>query len=908
MLRLYRFPLAILLLTITWAVAAPVAVAQTGALSGRVRDRVTNAPLAGATIRIVARESSSRVSGAVSGANGRFVIRGLKPGVYQLTVTYLGYAQFEQENVDVRAGTMPDLDVLLDARAIGSDEVVVSASRRPEKVTSAPASVSVVDARRVDERPALTAVDHLKNIAGLDIVQSGLTQSNVVARGFNNAFSGTLMMLTDNRIAGVPSLRLNAHNFVPLVNEDIQQIEVIRGPGAALYGPNAANGVLHIITRSPFASAGTWFSVAGGERDVVQLMGRHAGTLGDHLGYKLSLQYMRGDDWGYVDSAEVAARTEFLADTLHRGVNPDTLKIGLRDSLIERVAGEFRLDYAPLEDLTAILAVGWNDAIRNPDITGVGGAQARDWLYTYLQARVNYKDLFVQAFLNQSDAGKSYLLRSGQPVVDRSRLIVAQAQHSASIENTARLTYGVDFLRTIPVTDSTITGGNEDDDDITELGGYLQADAPIVDSLLQLVVAGRVDYHSRLADPIFSPRAALVYTPSAHHTIRATYNTAYSSPSTNDMFMDIVVQNVAGLFDVRASGIPEDGFRYERGTDGHALMHGIPAFGYPATSTTIGDVAPAWSFLQGLIRQSGLTLLDSVPPPPSSVAELRTLDASTGTFDSSGEPADRPGIRPTITNTLEIGYKGVVANRLGIALDVYRSQYHDFIGPLQSITPNVFFNRNALRAYLIDRLRAQGSVPDSAQLVELATILADTASKIPFGVLSPIGATDPSAVLFASRNYGDITVYGLDLGLQFGVVDGLILSGTLSYVDKNFFANLDNVSDLALNAPKLKYTLGAEFHDPGLGLNAEVRFRHVDGFPVNSGVYIGQVPGYSVVDINVGCRVPFVEGITAGLSVQNLLTWVEGGSGDAFSQRHAEFVGTPALGRLALARITYELH
>jgi hypothetical protein len=176
---------------------------------------------------------------------------------------------------------------------------------------------------------------------------------------------------------------------------------------------------------------------------------------------------------------------------------------------------------------------------------------------------------------------------------------------------------------------------------------------------------------------------------------------------------------------------------------------------------------------------------------------------------------------------------------------------------------------------------------------------------IPLATVTPEQAPDRRAVMLTYRNYGDITLYGYDIGLQVGLLEGLSLSGSVSYVDKNFFENLDRVADLSLNAPKFKFTLGAEYADPALGFNGNIRFRHVDGFPVRSGVYVGRVEGYSVVDVGLGYRLPFVEGMSLNVSAQNLLTFVENGEEGAFDQRHREFIGVPALGRLVLARVTY---
>lgn len=906
-----RSAVSLLLLLLSVATA----LGQSGTLAGRVTDATTGAPLASATVRVVGIESS-RQAGAITDAAGRYSIRGLAAGRYRVSVTFLSYSPFEAE-IAVAAGASATLDAKLTEGALGLGEVVVSASRKPEKVTDAPASVSVISAREIEQRPALTMVDHLKEVPGIDIVQSGLTQNNVVARGFNNIFSGTLMVLTDNRIASVPSLRLNAYNFIPLVNEDIQQIEVIRGPGAALYGPNTANGVLHTITRSPFSSAGTWASLAAGERDVVQGMARHAGTLGDMIGYKVSAQYMRGTDWGYVDTAEVEARSK--ADT----TSPHYSRIAMRDSTIERAGGEIRLDFLPSDDVGAILSIGMNQAMNNVDVTGVGAAQVRDWRYSYYQARVTWKDLFVQAFVNQSDAGETFLLKTGEPIVDRSMLYVAQAQHSARPLESLSLTYGLDVLFTEPVTEGTITGSNEDDDNTTEIGGYLQAQSSVIPDLLDVVAAIRADHHSRIDDVILSPRAALVLTPIENQTLRLTYNRAYSAPTTNELFLDIVGERSL-LFDVRGNGVSEGGFTFDY-TDGRHSMW-VNSMDRTGAKLPLGGDSALWNVVKQVIKSSTDTsaiaetlrmYADLVPaPPPGAVGvELRMLNIGTGAFDAyepaGGRIPDRGAVRPTINQTLELGYTGVLADRIRISADGYMSHYTDFVGPLEVITPSVFYNRAQLREYLVSVFSAV-LPPEQAALyaefasVQVAGVASDTSYRgIPLATVTPEEASDPRAVMLTYRNYGEITLWGCDFGLQLAVTDGLSVNGSLSYVDKNFFENLDRVADLSLNAPKFKFTLGAEYSDPVLGINGSIRFRHVDGFQVRTGVYVGEVKGYSLVDLGLGYRMPFVEGMSLDITAQNLLTFVDGGEAGALEQRHFEFVGVPALGRLVLARLSY---
>ena len=333
------------LLLYAFVLWAGVAFGAEGTLSGVVKGPEGES-IPGANIVLVGDLLPGGKVGTATDEDGRFRLEGLPAGEYQLSVTHIGYRPLTREGVGIVGGEQ-ELMLTLETGIIFLDQNVVSASRRQEKVLEAPASVAVVEAHEIRNRPALSVVEHVRDLPGVDFSQTGLAQSNVVVRGFNNVFSGALLTLTDNRIARVPSLRLNAYNFIPVTNDDIERIEVVLGPGSALYGPNSANGVMHIITRSPFNSAGTSAQVGLGERSVRQVSVRHAGAAGDRLGYKVSAQHYTGMDWEYEDPVEVRARA----------ANPD---IPPRNFDIERQSTEARLDYRATDELTAILAAGYN--------------------------------------------------------------------------------------------------------------------------------------------------------------------------------------------------------------------------------------------------------------------------------------------------------------------------------------------------------------------------------------------------------------------------------------------------------------------------------------------------------------------------------------------------------------------
>ena len=238
--------------------------------------------------------------------------------------------------------------------------------------------------------------------------------------------------------------------------------------------------------------------------------------------------------------------------------------IGNRDLDIVRWGGELRADWRVNDELTTVFSGGLTRVGTGVELTGLGGAQAKDWTYSYVQARANWRRLFAQVYANMSDAGETYLLRNGTPITDRSKLYVAQVQHGLSLGERQDFTYGLDFIYTNPITEGTINGEYEDDDQTTEFGAYLQSETSLTDRL-RLVLAGRVDTHSALPDAIFSPRAGLVFQPSETHAFRLTYNRAFSTPSSLNQFLDLgsVIPDpqLAALgYSLRVQGTGADGF------------------------------------------------------------------------------------------------------------------------------------------------------------------------------------------------------------------------------------------------------------------------------------------------------------------------------------------------------------
>ena len=659
--------------------------AQQGTLTGRITDASNGVAVVSATVEILGTDAQT-----VTGGSGQFTVS-VASETYSVLISAISYLPFREDGVRIQAGATTVLDLQLTVDPIVSPGIEVTAGRRPGEITDAPSGIDVKYVREIGELVAVTPVEHLRSLRGVDVIKQNVGTTNVVIRGFNNIFSGAAHTLVDNRIAGIPSLRANLLHFVPTTNDDLERIEVVLGPGSALYGPNTANGVIHLITKSPLTSQGTSVTLGGGEKGVWQGSFRTAHKLSDNFGFKVSAQQIQGNDWRFVDPAEVEARmvadadpTGFVAERIARGLSQEDAdlafdRVGIRDYDgfdFRRQSVDVRADWGFGDDGRVIVNYGLAN-VEGIELTGLGAGQVEDWRYQFYQTRFSVDRLFAQAYLNTSDAGESYLIRDGAPLVDRSRLLVGQIQHGGDLlDGRQDFTYGIDYFFTNPRTGGTINGRNESDDNITEFGAYIQSKTALTEQL-DLVLAGRLDTHSRLDDNVFSPRAALVFEPLEGHNFRASYNRAFSTPTTLNLFLDISGGPAGALgplgYRVQAQGSGE-GFVFQN-ADGSLTGMRSP-FNPGGPVLLPADVPTLWQLGVGVLEAGGLdpalaALLRSLSPSAADIG-INGLDAGTGDvlpLALTGVPSVDV-LKESTTTTFEVGYQGLLNDRIRLAADI----------------------------------------------------------------------------------------------------------------------------------------------------------------------------------------------------------------------------------------------
>jgi outer membrane receptor for ferrienterochelin and colicins len=762
--------LVTLLATGTWA--------QTGRISGKVIDKDTGDPLVNTNVEIVSPDLKTKL-GTTSNTEGGYTID-VPPGAYTVKATFVGYRAAAVRSVVVTAGESAEVSFEMEIVLYEFDEVVVSASRREQSIVDAPLSIAKIDAQEMQSNTVIGSYKSaIKNLKGVDRFQTGIFSERISIRGFNQALSTRGLLLIDGRFTFQPSGSGGPGDLHIVAKDDYQDIEVIIGPGAALYGPDAVSSVISVTTKDPRVQPGTTFSLSGGSRNLFRGRFYHGERQG-HWGWKVSGEYQRGVDYKLTNTFYNADSSASVTD------NPDFDASNLR--------GGVGLFYYP--DETSSLRFAAGAAITNAiNITSTTRSQLVDTGYDYQQLTYTSPHMYLNLYRTGDDTGDSFALDTRAENL-LTGLSPAEAREQATftgqssfweaegrvfsnlphLKNT-RFTLGANFRQHRPNSSLlNVTGG------VNQGGMYGHAETDLGE-MFRLVLASRVDFYE-VYDTQVSPKVALIYKPRADAAIRATYNRAYKSPTAFHQHLFFQIQpGVVGRGNFK-------GFRFGN--------------------------------------------LNGDPLPPQFANGIS-------------------GLLPEENSTFEIGYKGVVANRVFLDIDGYRSRYRNFISPIG----------------FIGNLHLGGGVV----------------------ILDEDGDPRPEVTL-TYQNFGRRTVLGFDVGVDVQATDRVMLKANLTFIEPGDLEDAGGV-DQPFNTPRTISNFGLSASDfLSKGTSLDVSLRHVEEFDFSSGIHVGTVPAYTVVDLNLGYRTAY--GVTYRLSASNVL-----------GNNHIEIIDGPKLGRMVVSEVQY---
>ena len=175
------------------------------------------------------------------------------------------------------------------------DEVIsVTASKYEQRLNEVPAAITVLDERALAEMPTDDYGDLLRNVPGLNVSQISARDIQITGRAATNSLATSQLVLLDGRTLYLDFFGFVMWDYVPMDTKEIKQIEVVRGPGSAVWGANAMSGVINLITKTPREMQGTSVTLGGGDFSTLYGSITHAGA-NERYGYKVSGAYYEQD-------------------------------------------------------------------------------------------------------------------------------------------------------------------------------------------------------------------------------------------------------------------------------------------------------------------------------------------------------------------------------------------------------------------------------------------------------------------------------------------------------------------------------------------------------------------------------------------------------------------------------------
>jgi len=385
--------------------------------------------------------------------------------------------------------------------------IVSISAKHPQKISDSPSTTYLITEEDIRSSGATNIPDILRMVPGIEVMATSASDFNVSARGNNQLLANKMLVLIDGRFVYQDLFGMVFWETLTVQLEDIKQIEIILGPGSALYGANAFSGVINIITKDPYEDPGTSLWVRRGDPGLMQNSITHRGRLGN-FSYKISASDNKLDKWEETDiSAKGFSAKLDDSEDIHKFWGLLQYNTG-RDSTFSVSGGKScgTVEFFPIEYMTVL---PWESEI-----------------YWY---RIMYKtpNLMVHFFENSgrhaivesTDDDLSYRTREG--------------------EITYTLNAGENNILTVGGTTRNNMINFEGQDEsfyLNPWGIYLQDELKLSDKLT-LVGGARYDYHP-LAGYQTSPRGSFVYHVSEENTVRFSAGKAYRNPSFFENYLD----------------------------------------------------------------------------------------------------------------------------------------------------------------------------------------------------------------------------------------------------------------------------------------------------------------------------------------------------------------------------------
>ena len=417
-------------------------------------------------------------------------------------------------DVDQKLGDM-DISQLMNVK--------VSIIGRSEAVSETPAAVSVVTQDDIKRSGAMNIPEALRLVPGMDVAQVDSYQWAVSARGFNDTFADKLLVMQDGRSIYTPLFSGVFWDVQGTMMEDIDHIEVVRGPGATLWGANAMNGVINILSKSAADTQGFLASGGGGNQERGFGEARYGGTLASNVFYRVYGGYENHDANELPGGSDAndswqMGRGGFRIDANPEGANAFTLQGDGYAGGIDQVFGIFNPVLPP--DFTTT----------NNELMRVSGANVLGrWTHTFSDT----SNLKVQTYYDYTDREIPDVFS------ERLHTFDVDIKHEFALGDRNQIVWGIGYrLISDREINSESIAFNPDEDTLNLFSAFAQDEVAIIPHCLSLTLGSKLE-HNDYTDFEVEPGARLLWTPAEHQTFWGSISRAVRTPSRAEETIDL---------------------------------------------------------------------------------------------------------------------------------------------------------------------------------------------------------------------------------------------------------------------------------------------------------------------------------------------------------------------------------
>ncbi|MBC2837978.1 TonB-dependent receptor domain-containing protein [Robiginitalea sp. SC105] len=394
-------------------------------------------PVPGANIVIV-----GKAIGTTTDFDGNFSLETSETPPFMLRITSIGYTE---GTVQVQSSGQ-NLSITISEAQTFLDEVVISASRTPERIFESPVTVERYGLQDIASTSAASFYDGLQSLKGVDINTNSLTFQSINTRGFATFANTRFMQLVDGMDNTAPGLNFVLGNLVGMSELEVQSVEILPGASSALYGAGAFNGILFMTSKSPFDYQGisTYFKTgftqqdAAGSNPYYDFGIRAAHAFNDKLAIKANFSFLQGEDWHANSRVDLGNPGADRSNPAYDGLNVygDDFTIPLNFDVLaglpsgtlgsanisrtgydeadlidnynaQSVKTDFALHYRPFGDDLELI---YNGRIGrgNTIYQGASRYAIRDFIMQQHRIELRNNNFFLRAYMTEESSGKSY--------------------------------------------------------------------------------------------------------------------------------------------------------------------------------------------------------------------------------------------------------------------------------------------------------------------------------------------------------------------------------------------------------------------------------------------------------------------------------------------------------------------